>query len=115
MVAAACGAACPALPAVAAGYEPLAAFSPSSGSAVVDFANRPLEVCYAVGDLSVGKLTYKIGSPIGGPTTLFDDVNQDATALQGCLPDPGNDSGPSTVLIAASGPGSWVVRIDEQE
>jgi hypothetical protein len=115
MVAAVCGTACPSLPAVAVGYEPLAAFGPSSASAEVDFDNRPLEVCFAVGDLSVDNLTYEIGSPIGGSTTLFDDVNQDVTALQGCLPDPGNDSGSNTVRIVASGPGSWVVRIDEQE
>ncbi len=115
MVAAVCGSGCPTLPTVTNGYAPLAAFSPTSGSATVNFANRPLKICYAVGSLSVGKLTYQIGSPIGGSTLLFDDVGADATALQGCIFDPGNDSGPTSVVIAASGSGSWVVRIDQQE
>jgi hypothetical protein len=116
MVATACGTACPAsLPAVAAGYEPLAAFGPNSPSGVVDFVSRPLEVCFAVGSLSLGKLSFEIGSPVGGPMTLFDDVDPDMTAMQGCLLDPGNDSGPHQVTTAASYPGSWVVRIDQQD
>ncbi|MGD0219863.1 MAG: hypothetical protein ABSC73_05305 [Acidimicrobiales bacterium] len=114
-VASVCGTACSALPAVAAGYRAVAAFGPRSRSGVVDFANRPLEICFAVGSLAVGKLVYAIGSPIGGPMTLFDVVDPDATATQGCVPDPGNDSGPKSVSITAGGSGSWVVRIDQQD
>ncbi|HXZ82578.1 MAG TPA: hypothetical protein VED84_02370 [Acidimicrobiales bacterium] len=116
MVAAACGGTCAASPpSMTAGYEPLAAFGPDSSSGVVEFDHRPLEVCFAVGSLSVGKLTYVIGSPVGGPMTLFDDIDPDATTMQGCVFDPGSDSGPNTVSIVASGPGPWVVRIDQQD
>jgi hypothetical protein len=115
VVTAVCGTACPALPAVEAGYTPLAAFGPRSSSGVVDFANRPLEICFAVGSLSVGKLVYAIGSPVGGPMTLFDVVDSDATAMQGCILDPGNDAGANSVSVTAGGPGSWVVRIDQQD
>jgi hypothetical protein len=82
---------------------------------LVDFANRPLEVCFAVSSLSVDKLIYSIGSPLGGPMTLFDVVDPDATAMQGCIPDPGNDAGANSVSVTAGGPGSWVVRIDQQD
>ncbi len=116
MVAAVCHGGCPSsLPTVAAGYEPLAAFGLNSRSGDVDFAGRPLEVCFSVGSLTVGTLSYKIGSPIGGGTTLFDDVDADATAMQGCVADPGNDSGSNPVSITAGGPGTWVVRIDQQD
>ena len=62
MVAAVCRGGCPSsLPTVAAGYELLAAFGPNSRSGDVDFAGRPLEVCFSVGSLTVGTLSYKIG------------------------------------------------------
>lgn len=115
MVRKVCRSACPSLlPTVAAGYQPLAAFGPNRVSATVNFNRAPLEICFAVASNSVKSLSYEIGTPFSGPTTIFDASNGPLSFMQGCVADSGNDNGPTSVVVTPGGTGSWVVRIDEQ-
>jgi len=106
--AALCSQDCPPLPSVPSGYYSVGVFSPSSPSDLVNFAQRPLQVCYAVTG-SVSSLAYEIGSPSGGPTTLY----QSGSSPSGCVADNGSDSGLTDVAITATGSGMWLVQIDE--
>lgn len=99
---------CPKLPAVPSGYYSVGVFSPSNPSDLVNFSNLPLQVCFAVSG-SINSLTYEIGSPSGGPTTLY----QGGSQTGGCVSDPGNDSGLTNVTITAGGSGMWLVQIDQ--
>lgn len=99
---------CPSLPAVPSGFYSVGVFAPSKPSGMVNFSQRPLEVCFALSG-PVGSLAYEIGSPYDGPTTLY----QTGSAPSGCVSDPGNDSGVTKVAITASGSGMWLVQIDE--
>lgn len=111
-----CGAHCPPLlSAVAAGYEPLAAFGPGSAVNFVTLAGVPLEVCFAVAGSSVTSLAYEIGNPAAGPTPLYNASGGPAdSSPQGCVADPGHDVGVTPVAVSATGAGSWVVRIDQE-
>jgi len=103
-----CSQECPTLPAVPNGYYSVGVFSPEDPSDMVSFAHNPLQVCFAVSS-SITSLGYEIGSPSGGPTTLY----QGSPPTSGCVSDPGNDSDLTNVAITASGSGMWLVQIDE--
>lgn len=116
-----CGGSCPSgLPVPPHGYVPIATFAPGSPAAAVTFAGRPLEVCFAASGNYVGMLTYEIGAPIDGPTPLLVEYgNAVSPSFDGCHADPGNDIGPTSVLVSTApvagvgGSGSWVVQIDQ--
>ena len=77
----------------------------------VHFAARPLELCFAVSDPSVGRLTFQIGSSwFSGPTTMFDN-SKGNSVINGCKSDPGNDSGGETVSFHAQAGGAYAVAI----
>ena len=107
-------ASCLPVPPVPQGYEQIGDISSSGGSKHkrIHFAARPLELCFAVGDPSIQRLTYEIGSSwfFGGPTTMFDSSGGNSVT-NGCVADPGNDSGGENVSIHADGPGGFTVAI----
>lgn len=106
---------CPQPPGVPADYQPLATFDPAAGTQTVTFGGLPLAVCFSLAPGaagSVGTLAYQIGQPAAGPTVLYSSQSiSDATS--GCIQDPGNDTGPETVMVGSTGAAHWVVQIDQ--
>ncbi len=93
------------------GYQTLATIPASVNTTPqVTFAGSRLAICWAVSSPSVGTLSYQIGTSFSGATNLFDSTTGDLVT-NGCVSDPGNDTGPQTVSTTISGTGSYIVAI----
>jgi hypothetical protein len=107
-----CGGCMP-VPPAPGGYAQIGLITSPGGSKHIKirFAGRPLELCYAVSDPSIRRLTFQIGSSwFGGPTTMFNSTGGNSVT-NGCRSDPGNDSDRETVSIHADGPGAFAVAV----
>lgn len=99
-----------ALPVSEAGFTRIAVASGTTTvSGQVVFSHTPLLICWSVGDHSAS-LTYAIGNPSQGPTTL----TSSSQSPGGCAPDPGTDDGPQQVVFTYTGKGSFIAAVDEQ-
>jgi hypothetical protein len=108
--------ACLAVPPAPSGYQEIGSIASAAGSKHrrLHFSARPLQLCFAVSDPSIRKLTYQIGTSwfFGGPTTMFTSSGGNSVT-NGCVSDPGNDSGGENVAIHADGPGPFIVAVYE--
>jgi hypothetical protein len=107
-----CGGCMP-VPPAPDGYAQIGLITSPGGSkhAKIRFAGRPLELCFAVSDPSIRRLTFQIGSSwFASPTTMFNSTGGNSVT-NGCRSDPGNDSDRETVSIHAAGPGAYTVAI----
>jgi hypothetical protein len=109
---------CLPVPPVPSGYEEIGRIASQNGSAhaQVRFSSRRVQMCFAVSDPAVSRLTFRIGSPLfgfGGSTTMFDSSGGNSVT-NGCHSDPGNDGGSQNVSIHADGQGSYVVAIYQE-
>ena len=104
---------CLPVPPAPVGYVEVGRIGSPTGQARagVQFAGRPLELCFAAATTAVQRLTFEIGSSLfGGPTKMFDSSGGNLVT-NGCARDPGNDSDREQVTIRSGGPGAYVVVV----
>jgi hypothetical protein len=90
----------------------LTATGSQSSRQSVNLHGVQLRICWSVRGGDLKELQYQIGSPLSGPTTLY-DVTGNSTAT-GCVFDPGNDDDIETFSVVENGIGSYAVSLDEE-
>lgn len=101
------------LPSTPSGWTRLATISASQSSEQqVNFRGVQLQICWVVKGGSVVSLSYEIGTPSNGATTLYGANGSQNSS--GCVYDPGNDNGVETFAVIESGLGNYAVSLNEQ-
>jgi len=101
------------LPATPNGWTRLATLSDSQSSEIrVTLHGVQLQICWVTKSGSIASLAYAIGDPAAGPTPLYGEYGSQSS--NGCVYDPGNDTGSETFAVYESGIGNYAVSLNEQ-